>query len=197
MGVCPQWYYRREGAIQDETIGPISEDDAAALIRHRKLKPTTWVLSPEVTAGQWVQLSGVDFSGPLEKLDRRLKQEQERLEEFQRQEQVAQARAAEENARAYQEQQERQARAQQEVAEREAHARAEYLKSVQSDRRRYKVVVCEPNAAEPMCNRMGFEGWNLEQAFAESFSYPVCGGCGQPEVRRQFVLVFSQPLNPQ
>lgn len=173
-----QWYYRREGAIQDETIGPITEDDIAVLIRGKKIKPSTFVFGQQATNGQWVHLSAIDFSGPLAKYDARQEQERLRTVEVREKADAARREAA---ARADHQKEMQNAAAQRAAEQHEAAKRMErerYLQAVSAHRRRYKVVVTDPHDSERVCNQLGFEGWDLEQAFAETFSHQPC--CSQP-----------------
>jgi hypothetical protein len=188
MSAPTQWFYRKEGVIDDSTIGPVSEDDIAALIRKRTIKPSTLLASPTVTQGQWFRLSDLDFNEPLARYDARVELQRER---------EAQARQAarskhEQEAR---EQQQLELAARQLQAQEQAVAREAYLQAIRDQQKRYRIIVTDVEQSEQVCNRMGIEGWELESAFAETFTYPQCGGCCQPDIRRQFVFVFSQPLN--
>ena len=54
------------------------------------------------------------------------------------------------------------------------------------------ILADSPEAAEESCNYMGHEGWDLEQSFTDTFHYQQCCGINS---KRQFVLIFSQPLD--
>ena len=195
MNGDPQWYYRREGMIEDETVGPISEDDLVDLVRRKKLKSSTWVSSPQATKGQWVQLSAIDLSGALAKYDARLEQ-RKRQEEAARQQLEAVRQGEIQNANEQQRLRTAQElRLAQESAARQHQERARYLESVKNLQKHYKIAITDPHDSERVCNQMGFEGWELDQAFAETFSYQPC--CGARVFERKFVLVFSQPMHKE
>lgn len=81
------------------------------------------------------------------------------------------------------------------AAERAAAAqkRQEYLNKVSFHQKKYRVILADSaEHAESICNSMGFEGWDLEQSFTDTFHYQQC--CGS-QSKRQFVLIFSQRLD--
>jgi hypothetical protein len=186
------WYYRKEGAIQDSTEGPLNEDEIASLIRSRKIKPSTYLVSPEGTKGQWIQLSNLDFSLPLSRYDAKIAEERRIQEETKRREEESRLHIKAKQEQALRDAAEAESRARAQAHAKQQEERARYLASVSDHRKRFSVVVTDPGDAERQCNKMGFEGWVLEQAFAETFAHSNC--CGGPEFRRQFVLIFSQPL---
>ena len=71
--------------------------------------------------------------------------------------------------------------------------RKEHLKAIGADQKKYRVILVDSaEAAEDVCNNMGFQGWDLDQSFTDTFNYQQC--CGT-ESKRQFVLIFSQRLS--
>ncbi|MDA1050127.1 MAG: hypothetical protein O3C40_06565 [Planctomycetota bacterium] len=181
----------------------MTEDQVAELIAKKKLKEQSLLLHPTLTGNQWRTLATLDFRAAIARYDaavtrqRKLKEAAAResealakqkreaaLRQKQAQEAAAQqARAAQEAARTAQQQRDDAVRA----VERER-----YLSAVSDHRKKYKVVLADSaEEAEKTCNFMGFEGRELEQSFTDTFTYQQC--CG-PTSKRQFVLVFSQPL---
>jgi Zn-finger nucleic acid-binding protein len=123
-----------------------------------------------------------------EKAERQRRQDEERRQRESRESADQQALAARQQAAL--EEHNRRASAQNAA---NAAARRRYLDAVSDLRRTYKVLLADSaQEAEVVCNRMGFEGWELEQSFSDTFVYKGC--CG-PESKRQFVLIFSQPCN--
>lgn len=51
------WYYRKSGAIRDETIGPIDTDTLARRLQRGEISPETLVSSPEKTSSKWVTIA--------------------------------------------------------------------------------------------------------------------------------------------
>lgn len=78
------WRYMKEGWFGDENVGPIGDEQFIDLVRRRKIKPETLVLSPEFTRSQWLNLSQLDLrpveARILQRHDARRRQEEEKLE---------------------------------------------------------------------------------------------------------------------
>lgn len=205
------WYYRKEGAFEDKHIGPLNEDQVAELIAKKKLKDQSLLLHPSLTGNQWRTLVTLDFRAAIARhaaevarheaelaRQRKLKEAAERERKALAQEQrdaallqkhaeeaAAKQRKAEDEAARNAHQHRKDAA---KAAERERH-----LNAVADQRKKYKVVLADSAThAEEVCNFMGFEGWKLEQSFTDTFTYSQC--CGTTS-KRQFVLVFSQPLD--
>lgn len=120
------WYYRSEGAIQDETRGPYHEDQIAELIRDKRIKQSTLLSNPSVHKGNWMPLSGLDFSKPLKRHDDKV-EEARRSDDLVRERERARR---EENARRTQ-----QLRAKQRTAEESKRAARESLEQEQQRQR--------------------------------------------------------------
>jgi hypothetical protein len=197
------WYYRKEGAFEDKHIGPINEDQVAELIAKKKLRETSLLLHPTLTGNQWRTLATLDFRAAIARYEAEVTRQRNLKEAAARQ---SEALAQRKREAALQQKQAEEAAAQQKKAAQDAARTAQqqrenavvaaererYLRAVADHRKKYRVILADSaEQAEHVCNSMGWEGWELEQSFTDTFTYAQC--CGTTS-KRQFVLVFSQPL---
>ncbi len=59
-----QWYYMKSGFAQENTIGPVAEDEFLEQIRLGKITPNTQILCKTRTNGNWLELS--QFPGAMQ-----------------------------------------------------------------------------------------------------------------------------------
>lgn len=196
MSGATRWFYQSKGLIEDETQGPVAESEIVRLIVSGKINKNTLLASAEVTNNQWYPLQDVRFfddavSQERLRIDAERRAAAEKKEQEKASKRIEKQRAAEEKLKL--QNLTRQEEARQRELQRQAHE--QHLMSLKSFRRRYQIVLADSvEQASSVCNKMGYEGWELEQAFSDTFTYTMC--CGN-NTKRQFVLVFSQPLHPE
>lgn len=59
------WYYIKKGMLDDETVGPLTDDQMRVLFLEKKIDGKTMVAHAQTTSGQWITLGSSALNRPL------------------------------------------------------------------------------------------------------------------------------------